>query len=1252
MPHILDVTGDDIAKLRDEDLRTLVARLALAELGARGLPLSAVTAGGHQDASDGGIDVSVECTVPLVGADFIPRMVTGFQVKRPDMKPVGIKAEMRPKGDLRPSIKALIAQGGAYVMVSAQGSVTKTRLDERRAAIVDAVSDETDAGNLASDFYDRDRLATWANHYPGVASWVRSRSGRGVAGWSAPGMWIGTSVNRDLPFLTDDNTCVVDETNSPPESVPVIEGIARLRKILSQPCECVRLVGLSGLGKTRLVQALFENAIGTSALDPGVTLYTDYGTEPATSARDLAQQLVEEGMRAILVVDNCNAATHAVLTAICRSDGSRLSLLTVEYDVSDDEPEETNVFRLQSASPDIVTEWLARAHPSVSRVNAATIASISDGNFRVAGALAGTVRKGETLGQLRSDDLFDRLFRQRKVDDQSLRMDAEDLALLYSVDTAMDADGGELSHMARLRNGTADGLFASLATLAERGIVQARGRWRAVLPHAIANRLTARALKRIRPEALDGFIAVLPRRMLHSFMHRIGYLHDVDEAQALMKRLMAPGGRFGDLASLDIAGIRLLTMAAPIAPEAVLSRATTTLTLDVLRAMDRIECLGTWVRLIHALAFDASSFDQAATLLARCVIAEGTKARYHEARRTFAALFQIQLSGTHATPDMRRTFVRMLATMPAVAACVPVALDSLLDANGNSSVWHAGFGARPRDWGWLPSTDEDVGAWFQDAIALTVELASDALDAGSLLARHFGTLWRLEPCQDALEAAVDRLSETGVWIEGWIAALRTQYLIRLVQAPADPRLARLIERLAPSDLFDRARGVVLNPNAGNDDDDSELAQGGEPGWGKADAAAFAIGRELALDEASRTAFLPRLVDTDGWTRAYPCGYGLAEGAVDPGAIWTELLDLFRTDIERTKNATVLMGFVRAWQARDASSADAALEDLSTDADVSRFLPALESVDVPGEAGLERLIGLAKQGIVPAGYFLPLRHALRRAPPGRVADLLREIGMLPNGPAVALEVLHGRLYQEKSDQELTDPALVDAGRFLFNRFDFSSMTTMRDYYMELLIAVCLAGTDGAPAAKATCLRLLDGFDTSRLHPHDCTHTLPALFTVQPKVALDVLLLAGTNDQTRRYWLASHPFAEPLSNVPSTTLVDWAGAEPVLRFDALSAHMVLYVEKRAAAQGTLSRTFLDVLEHAPDGRSFLGTVFHRLQPKTCSTTLAALIELRVTELRSLDPPSPSVLRWLDDRADDIARWMDSERTRTREDEQAFE
>jgi hypothetical protein len=81
---MLEITGQDIAALNDEDLRSLVGRLCEAELRAAGLTTSSVTWGGNQNAPDGGIDVRVALSAEIQAVKFLPRADIGFQVKKTD----------------------------------------------------------------------------------------------------------------------------------------------------------------------------------------------------------------------------------------------------------------------------------------------------------------------------------------------------------------------------------------------------------------------------------------------------------------------------------------------------------------------------------------------------------------------------------------------------------------------------------------------------------------------------------------------------------------------------------------------------------------------------------------------------------------------------------------------------------------------------------------------------------------------------------------------------------------------------------------------------------------------------------------------------------------------------------------------------------------------------------------------------------------------------------------------------------------
>src|ERR1700685_1256583 len=151
---MFEITGDDIAALSDEDLRTLVGLLCEAELRRRNLPPSFATWGGDQNAKDGGLDVRVALPPGTAIEGFIPRAETGFQVKKPDMPRHAILSEMKPSGTLRPVFRELADAGGAYIIVSADGSTADPALRNRREAMAEAVRDLPNASALALDFYD------------------------------------------------------------------------------------------------------------------------------------------------------------------------------------------------------------------------------------------------------------------------------------------------------------------------------------------------------------------------------------------------------------------------------------------------------------------------------------------------------------------------------------------------------------------------------------------------------------------------------------------------------------------------------------------------------------------------------------------------------------------------------------------------------------------------------------------------------------------------------------------------------------------------------------------------------------------------------------------------------------------------------------------------------------------------------------------------------------------------------------------
>ena len=496
---MFEITKAHISLLSDTDLRTMVGLLCEAELRRRSLPTVSVTYGGHQDASDGGLDVRVSLDPATHIASPIPRPSSGYQVKAEPMGPAAITEEMKPKGNLRTICRELADAGGAYIIASSKSSVADVALSNRLRAMKDAVAELPNASALHLHFFDSNRLATWVRDHPGMVLWVREKIGQPLRQWRPYEQWTNATENEK--FLVDEGLRFVSPKAQDSSDLSVAIAFDEIRATLANPKGVVRFVGLSGVGKTRIAQALFEDGVAGVPLDQSLAVYTNLGASTDPSPVDLATELNALGQRAILIIDNCPSNTHAELSELCWKPSSRLSLLTIEYDIRDDQPEGTDVYDIQPTSNEIIQKLIGVRFPTLSALDAQRAADFSGGNARIAIAIAGTVKEGETIYALSDDNLFRRLFEQRKGSNDNLLQSGQVCSLVYSfnVEDAAEGDAAELRRLGNIIGRDFDTLYRDVELLRQRDLVQRRSVWLAVLPHAIANRLARFAFAEIPP---------------------------------------------------------------------------------------------------------------------------------------------------------------------------------------------------------------------------------------------------------------------------------------------------------------------------------------------------------------------------------------------------------------------------------------------------------------------------------------------------------------------------------------------------------------------------------------------------------------------------------------------------------------------------------------------------------------------------------------------------------------------------------
>ncbi len=345
---------------------------------------------------------------------------------------------------------------------------------------------------------------------------------------------------------------------------------------------------------------------------------------------------------------------------MCRAPGSKLSLITVEHDVRDDAPEGTDVFRLEASSVDLIEKLVKCRFPEISPVSIRTIAENSDGNARIAIALAGTVGKNETISTLSDEEQFRRLFQQGHDHDDSLLLAAQSMSLVYSFhgENVSDDKDAELVWLGRIVGKGAEEMYSYAAILHDRDLVQHRGVWRALLPQALANRLAKSGLKRIPPAIIeDHLVKDAPARLLKSFSRRLGYLSDSTEAIAIAKKWLSPDGLLSDVGNFNDLGNAMFENVAPVVPAAALSALERVLLAP--NGDAAVPGCRHFTRLLRLLAYDAAIFERCATLLLKIAAGEDIDDNSGDSgRNVFVSLFALYLSGTHATVEQRLALLR------------------------------------------------------------------------------------------------------------------------------------------------------------------------------------------------------------------------------------------------------------------------------------------------------------------------------------------------------------------------------------------------------------------------------------------------------------------------------------------------------------------------------------------------------------------------------------------------------------------
>ncbi len=572
-----EVTGKHIAALSPRRFMLLVRRLLEAEALSGDLPMDGIHVAANITAPDGGEDARIEWTDGPVRTKFLPNRLTQFQLKAGSISPADAGADVLTEaGDVQPMVRDALEKGGTYVMACAhsyENRLIKARAESIRKSLAKAgLSVDPDR----IQFRDADQIASWANVLPPVAAWVLEQTQPGLVGsfkdWTH---WAGRFDHS--PWVPDPR-------------LPDFR--AKLRGLVARPAGVARVVGLSGVGKSRLV----HEALGPTDEEESAPRLSDlvlYAVESeagAVAVKNIVQSLVDSGFRAIVVADRCPVDSHQDLVGMVKRAGSRVSLITIDHEIPPSGRFGDDTLLVDLASDAVVEGMIKQIAPDLPNEDHRRLVKFGHGFPQMANLLGQAWLKGSSIATATDDELFDRIILGRKPSDETLLKEAGMLLgafrLLGIKDNLKDLD--QVAPLSRGRS--PQDLRAALDELQERGVVQQHGRLVSLQPTPLAMALAERQWRQWGQERWDEVLAgTLPKKLRERAAEQLAMLNDRPIAVEVARHAARLNGPFASLDALSRKGnADVVTALSEIDAEAVvtlLARIMEPLTVEDLKKM-------------------------------------------------------------------------------------------------------------------------------------------------------------------------------------------------------------------------------------------------------------------------------------------------------------------------------------------------------------------------------------------------------------------------------------------------------------------------------------------------------------------------------------------------------------------------------------------------------------------------------------------------------------------------------------------
>ncbi len=1006
MTRPFSIQSADVNKLNDIQLTQLLKELLHAEAFRFGLAQRSVEVALNINTGDGGEDGRISWQEGPESTDYIPNRLTLFQNKATKMGPTDYGKELLTKdGLLKPIVEQGLDVGGSYVVFTTQAlnhSEKQKRINEMRRVLNTLGKEYYHSCDIK--IYDSAQIAGWANWYipaiVAIQNWIGRPAERGLKTFD---LWSEHEDISRLPFIHVTSRQHI---------------ISTLKSELIKPRSCFRIMGLSGLGKTRTAyQAFCEDD-----LLKNLVVYVDANHAPQIDA--LVADWVTLRLEAILVIDNCEYRLHDRLVREVRRQDSKISLLSLDYNF-DTVSTQTNIFTLEALDDSELLQLLNPIYkdrlPDLDR-----IASFAQGFPQIAVLLADArLNEDPRTGALTEDELANKLLWSRGENENTDYLKILQVCSLFNVFGIEKEEECQLEFISNIVGLEIDTVFECVQKYSERGLIDRRGRFGQVVPKPLAIRLAGQWWTKTRVEKQKNFIDDLPDGMLQGFCDQVEKLDFHPNVKALAQMLCGAQGPFGQAeVILSDRGSRLFRALVIVNPEATSSalyRIVEPLSNEQILAIeDNVRRNLVWA--LEMLCFHSYLFEESAWVLFLLAVVEN-ETWSNNATGMFSQLYRVQLSGTNAEPSVRFTLLRRALNLYKEQADLVIlkALEQAIKLRGGSRTVGAEYqGTKSPLQEWQPIIWQEIFDYWQEAFNILLEMLNRGLvqnekaaDAIGHSIREFVNQGRIEMLDTAIRRVVEHNGRY------WPAALHSikstfEYDARNIRPEGLKALDTWLELLKPNEatLEEKLKILVINPPWEHRKDES----------GNYIDVATENAKELATEVSKDIGTLfdniPLLLEGEQ-KQAYVFGCQLVLEVESYEDLLETVLNTLR-DIE-TPNIKFCLGLFNGVFQKSENSWQSYIEQIASDKILVCYYPDFIRTGKIRENHLEKLLELIKIGDLPYNSPIALSygHATSGISPDIIAGFCLRLSQLHDIAAwTALNVMFMYCFDNEENFEAT------------------------------------------------------------------------------------------------------------------------------------------------------------------------------------------------------------------------------------------